>query len=178
MTNEELVKRVQGGDADSIEKLLRNNQEYLYKLARRLSNNPGVIEDLVQEGSIAILDAACSYNPAQGVMFLTYATPFIRKAMRSFMAKVSLPMAIPTARYSQLRQVNFLVARFQREKENVSPQGLLLTICQEMSVSEKVARGLLRDYSTFFQKTTLDGNGDKVFLALRPTQLKCMSRGC
>lgn len=62
------------------------NQEYLYKLARRLSNNPDVIEDLVQEGTIAILDAAGSYNFAQGVMFLTYATPFIRKAMRSFMA--------------------------------------------------------------------------------------------
>lgn len=38
MTNEELVERVPGGDADSIEKLLQNNQEYLYKLARRLSN--------------------------------------------------------------------------------------------------------------------------------------------
>lgn len=50
MTNEELVERVRDGDADSIEKLLQNNQDYLYKLARRLSNNPDVIEDLVQEG--------------------------------------------------------------------------------------------------------------------------------
>lgn len=156
MTNEELVKRVQGGDADSIEKLLRNNQEYLYKLARRLSNNPDVIEDLVQEGTIAILDAAGSYNFAQGVMFLTYATPFIRKAMRSFMAKVSLPMAIPTARYSQLRQVNFLVAKFQMEKGSVSPKDLLLTICRRIDVSEKVARGLLRDFSTIFQEVALD----------------------
>lgn len=156
MTNEELVERVRSGDADSIEKLLRNNQEYLYKLARRLSNNPDVIEDLVQEGNIAILDAAASYNPAQGVMFLTYATPFIRKAIRSFMAKMALPMAIPTARYSQLRRVGFLVAKFQMEKENTSPQDLLLIICHEMNVSEKVARRLLRDYSTFFQETTLD----------------------
>lgn len=156
MTNEELVERVQGGDADSIEKLLRNNQEYLYKLARRLSNNPDVIEDLVQESSIAILDAAGSYNLAQGVMFLTYATPFIRKAMRSFMAKMALPIAIPTARYSQLRQVNFLVARFQMEKENALPQDLLLTICREMDVSEKVARGLLRDFSTIFREATLN----------------------
>lgn len=156
MTNEELVERVRGGDADSIEKLLQNNREYLYKLARRLSNNPDVIEDLVQEGSIAILDAAGSYNLAQGVMFLTYATPFIRKAMRSFMAKIYLPMAIPTARYSQLRQVNFLIPKFQMEKESVSPKDLFLTICQEMNVSEKVARGLLQDYYTFFQETTLD----------------------
>ncbi len=92
------------------------------------------------------------YSLAQGVMFLTYATSFIRKAMRSFMAKVSLPMAIPTARYRQLRQMNFLVVKFQMEKEIVSSQDLLLTICREMDVSEKVARGLLRDFNTIFQE--------------------------
>lgn len=156
MTNEELVERVRGGDADSIEKLLQNNQEYLYKLARRLSNNPDVIEDLVQEGSIAIMDVAGSYNPAQGVMFLTYATPFIRKAMRSFMARMSLPMAIPAARYSQLRKVNYLVAKFRMESESRSFQDSLLMVCQEMDVSDKVARRLLRDCRTIFQETTLD----------------------
>ena len=71
MTNEELAERIRGEDADSIEKLLQNNQEYLYKLARRLSNNPDVIEDLVQEGTIAILDAAGRYDPVQRAMFLT-----------------------------------------------------------------------------------------------------------
>lgn len=177
MTNEELVERIRGGDADSIEKLLHNNQEYLYKLARRLSNNPDVIEDLVQEGSIAILDAAGSYDPVQGVMFLTYATPFIRKAMRSFMAKMSLPMAIPTARYSQLRQMNFLVAKFQMEKENTLPQDLLLTICQEMNVSEKVARGLLRDYSTFFQKTTLDEQWEQSVPCIEADPAKVYEQG-
>ena len=156
MTNEELVERVRSRDADSIEKLLQNNREYLYKLARRLSNNPDVIEDFVQEGSIAILDAAGSYEPAQGVMFLTYATPFILKAMRSFMAKMALPIAIPTTRYRQLRRVSFLVVKFQMEKEIHSLRDLLLMLCQEMDVSEKVARSLLRDYSTIFQETTLD----------------------
>lgn len=156
MTNEELVKYVRDGDADSIEKLLKNNQEYLYKLARRLSNNPDVIEDLVQEGSIAILNAAGSYEPGRGTLFLTYATPMVKKAMRSFMARMSLPMAMPTARYRQLRQVNFLVAKFQIDKESSSPQDLLLIICQEMNVSEKVARGLLRDFSTIFQEVIPD----------------------
>ena len=156
MTNEELVEHVRDGDADSIEKLLRNNQEYLYKLARRLSNNPDVIEDLVQEGSIAILNAAGSYEPGRGTLFLTYVTPMVKKAMRNFMARMSFPMAISAVRYSQLRRVSFLVTKFQMEKENTSPQELLLTICQEMNVSEKVARGLLRDFNTIFQEVALD----------------------
>ena len=156
MTNEELVERIRGGDADSIEKLLHNNQEYLYKLARRLSNNPDVIEDLVQEGSIAILDAAGRYDPVQRAMFLTCATSFIHKAMRGFMAQMSLQMTVPAARYSQLRRVNYLVAKFQMDNEERSLQGLLHLICQEMKVSEKVALGLLRDYYAVYQDVALD----------------------
>ena len=177
MTNEELVEHIQGGDADSIEKLLQSNQEYLYKLARHLSNNPDVIEDLVQEGSIAIMDAAGSYNPAQGVIFLTYATQFIRKAMRNFMAKMTLPTTMPAARYSQLRQVNFLAAKFQMEKENTSPQDLLLTICQEMNVSEKVARRLLLDYSLFFQETTLDERWEQSISCFEADPAKVYEQG-
>ena len=82
MTNEELVEHVRDGDADFIEKLLQNNQEYLYKLARRLSNNPGVIEDLVQEGTIAILNAIDSYEPGRGTLFLTYVTPMVAVSWR------------------------------------------------------------------------------------------------
>lgn len=156
MTNEEFVERIRGGDANSIEELLRCNREYLYKLARRLSNNPDVIEDLVQEGSIAILDAAGSYEPGRGTLFLTYATPMIKKSMRSFMAKMSLPMEMPVARYSRLRKVNFLVIEFQIKSENRSLHDLLLMICQELNVSEKVACGLLQDFSTIFQEATLD----------------------
>lgn len=177
MTNEELVERVRGGDADSIEKLLQNNQEYLYKLARRLSNNPGVIEDLVQEGSIAILDAAGSYELERGTLFLTYATPMIKKAMRNFMAKMSLPMAIPMSRYSQLRRVNFLVAKFQMEKEDTSPQDLLLTVCREMNVSEKVARGLLWDFSTVFQEVALNEQWEQSVLCLGADPAKVYEQG-
>ena len=156
MTNEELAERIRGEDADSIEKLLQNNQEYLYKLARRLSNNPDVIEDLVQEGTIAILDAAGRYDPVQRAMFLTCATSFIHKAMRGFMAQMSLQMTVPAARYSQLRRVNYLVAKFQMDNEERSLQCLLHLICQEMNVSEKVALGLLRDYYAVYQDVALD----------------------
>lgn len=156
MTNEELVERIQSGDTACKEQLLRNNQEYLYALARRFSRDAGAVEDLLQEGSIAILDAVGSYEPEHGVLFLTYATPAIRKAMRDYMAGMSLSMMIPAARYSQLRRVNYLVTKFQAEKENPSLQDLLMMICQELDVSEKVARGLLRDYNTFYQTAVLD----------------------
>lgn len=156
MTNEEFVELIRAGSEVAVEELLQNNREYLYKLARRLSRNPDTMEDLAQEGRIAILEATSSFDPAKGVLFLTYATPFIRKAVRDFMARMSLPMTVPAARYSQLRRVNYLVAKFQMDKDERPLQGLLQLICQEMKVSEKVARGLLWDFSTFFHEIALD----------------------
>lgn len=156
MTNEELVELIRAGNAVAVEKLLQNNQEYLYKLAQRLSRNLDTIEDLVQEGRIAILHAAGSYDLSQGVKFLTYATSFIRKAMYNFTARMSLQIAVPAARYSQLRRINYLVDKFQMEGENRSLRDLLLLICQELDVSEKVARGLIWDYSTIYQAAVLE----------------------
>ena len=156
MTDEALVELTRGGNRNAVEELLQSNREYLYKMARRLSNNPDTLEDLVQEGSIALLNAVSSYELTYGVLFLTYATPFIRKAMHEFMARMSLPMTVPAARYSQLRRVNYLVAKFQMDNEERPLQGLLQLICQEMQVSEKVALGLLRDYYEVCQEGALD----------------------
>lgn len=156
MTNEELMEFVCAGSEVAVEELLQNNREYFYKLARRLSRNPDTMEDLVQEGCIAILEAVSGFDPAQGVLFLTYATPFIRKAMREFMARMSLQMTVPAARYSQLRRVHYLVAKIQMVKENQSLESLLQLVCSEIRVSEKVALGMLRDYYTFYREVELD----------------------
>ena len=156
MTNEELAVRLQSGNADSAEHLLENNREYFYKLARRLSHNAYVIDDLVQEGAIAMIDAAGSFMPERGTLFLTYATPFIRKAMHSFMARMSLPMAVPAARYSKLRRLDFLLTNFQVDHINRSPRELVRLIFREMSISEKVTEGLLQDYGTVFQALPMD----------------------
>lgn len=76
--------------------------------------------------------------------------------MRNFMAKMSLPMAIPTARYSQLRRVHYLVAKVQMKKENQLLECLLQLVCQEIGVSEKVALALLRDYYTVYRGAEVD----------------------
>ena len=176
MTNEELVERIQSGDADCIEQLLQNNQEYLYKLARRFSRDAGAVEDLVQEGGIAILDAAGSYEPEYGALFLTYATPMIRKAMRDYMAGMSLPMAIPAARYSQLRRVNYLVAKFQAEGESHSLQDLLMMICRSWVYLKRLREDCFGTTVRFTKRPYWMSIGNGIFLALTLTRLKFMSK--
>ena len=116
-TNEELVQRLQEGDASAAEKLLRQNSGYLTVLTKQYDKavrGPSPEEDLKQEGAMALLKAAEQFKPSMGNRFLTYATPAIKAAMRDCAARNALPLTIPTGRYHQLRQVLRLMA--EKEK--------------------------------------------------------------
>ena len=158
-TNEELVQRLQEGDASAAEELLRQNSGYLTALAKqydRMVCGPSLGEDLKQEGALALLKAAEQFEPTMGNRFLTYATPAIQAAMRDCAARSALPLTIPSGRYHQLRQVLRLMA----EKEKASEAELLPCIMERMQVSKSVARSLLLESRTRFQSCDL---GDQVF---------------
>lgn len=158
-TNEELVQRLQEGDASAAEELLRQNSGYLTALAKqydRMVCGPSLGEDLKQEGALALLKAAEQFEPTMGNRFLAYATPAIQAAMRDCAARSALPLTIPSGRYHQLRQVLRLMA----EKEKASEAELLPCIMERMQVSKSVARSLLLESRTLFQSCDL---GDQVF---------------
>ena len=158
-TNEELVQRLQEGDASAAEELLRQNSGYLTALAKqydRMVCGPSLGEDLKQEGALALLKAAEQFEPTMGNRFLTYATPAIQAAMRDCAARSALPLTIPSGRDHQLRQVLRLMA----EKEKASEAELLPCIMERMQVSKSVARSLLLESRTLFQSCDL---GDQVF---------------
>ena len=158
-TNEELVHRLQVGDASAAEELIRQNSGYLTTLAKQYDRTVcglSLGEDLKQEGAMALLEAAEQFNPSMGNRFLTYATPAIRAAMRDCAAGSALPLTIPTGRYHQLRQV----LRFMAENEKASEAELLPCIMESLQISEPVARSLLLESRTLFQNYDL---GDQVF---------------
>ena len=158
-TNEELVQRLQEGDASAAEELLCQNSSYLTMLAKQYDKTvrgPSLGEDLKQEGALALLKAAEQFAPTMGNRFLTYATPAIQTAMRDCAARNALPLTIPTGRYHQLRQVLRLMA----EKDKASEAELISCIVEKLQVSESVARSLLLESRTLFQSYDL---GDRVF---------------
>lgn len=69
--------------------MIENNMEFLRRTAHELyksmnlaENDIGVdVDDLVQEGSIGLLNAIALFDAGRGMKFLTYAAPAIRNAM-------------------------------------------------------------------------------------------------
>lgn len=87
--NEQLCKLAQEGDTDARSLLLENNLGFIRKKAQEMFSNMGLdrndtgieVDDLVQEGSIGLLNAIPMFDAGRGMKFLTYAAPAIRNAM-------------------------------------------------------------------------------------------------
>ena len=159
-SNEELALRIQDGDPQAAPLLLSQNEGYLTMLATSYCeqfSQDFLVDDLKQEGALALLDAATRFDPSMGTKLLTYATPAIETAMRDCAAQGSFSLSLPLDRYRQLRQVAFLYATHEQEDAETD---LLSAIQEKLTVSAKVAKRLLEEYRTVFQIESL---GERVF---------------
>ena len=159
-SNEELALRIQDGDPQAAPLLLSQNEGYLTMLATSYCeqfSQDFLVDDLKQEGALALLDAATRFDPSMGTKLLTYATPAIETAMRDCAAQGSFSLSFPLNRYRQLRQVAFLYAIHEQEDAETD---LLSAIQEKLTVSAKVAKRLLEEYRTVFQIESL---GERVF---------------
>ena len=155
-SNEELALRIQNGDPQAAPLLLSQNEGYLTMLAASYCeqfSQDFLVDDLKQEGALALLDAARRFDPSMGTKLLTYATSAIETAMRDCAAQGSFSLSLPLDRY---RQVAFLYATHERDVET----DLLPAIQEKLTVSAKVARRLLEEYRTVFHIESL---GEGVF---------------
>lgn len=158
-SNEELARRIQAGNPGAASLLLSQNEGYLTMLAASYCeqfSQDFLVDDLKQEGALALLDAAQRFDASMGTRLLTYATPAIETAMKDCAAQSSFSLSFPLDRYYQLRQVAFLYAAHEQDTE----ANLLTAIQAKLEVSVKVAKRLLEEYRTAFQIEPL---GDRVF---------------
>lgn len=95
MSNEQLCIAALDGDTEARNALVENNLRFIKSTAyemwsaqQELNSALGIeINDLVQEGSLGLLDCIPGYNPDTGNKFLTYAAPAIRNAMVDYIRR-------------------------------------------------------------------------------------------
>lgn len=79
------IRRVQAGDRAAEEALLQENMPLVAAIARRYQNCGLAQEDMIQLGSIGLLQALRRFDPTRGLCFSTYAVPLIAGEIRRFL---------------------------------------------------------------------------------------------
>lgn len=143
MNNEEWVAAYQAGDIDGLDEVFGNVEGLIRHQAKKLCRNDSLMEDLLQEGRAAVMEAAEKFDPGRGALFTTYALPLIRAAMVEYLAKADSPVSLPLSRYVQLRKIGKAVSANEKKQDQ------LAEICHVLGVSLRVAQALRKEYLFF-----------------------------
>lgn len=115
MDNEQLVARIQGGDneAENMLQLWKQNKGFIATIARRYSAG-AEMEDLEQEGYIALCEAVQHYDPERGMSFIGYAAFWIKRRMR-ICADNSRTVRLSFNAGDEVRQYQKIMREYQQE---------------------------------------------------------------
>ena len=83
----ELAKRIQKGDRDALEKLVRVNLRFVTSVAKQYQNQGLSLQDLINEGNLGMIRAAENWDDTKGFRFISYAVWWIRQSMLQALAE-------------------------------------------------------------------------------------------
>ena len=114
-TNECIVAAVQAGDseAENMLQLWKQNKGFIAMIARRYSAG-AEMEDLEQEGYIALCEAVQHYDPARGMSFISYAAFWIKRRMR-ICADNSRTVRLSFNAGDEVRQYQKIMRQYRQE---------------------------------------------------------------
>ena len=116
MTNEQLVLRIQAGEnvAENMEQLYLQVKAFIHTIAWKYRDS-GEMEDLEQEGYLALYAAVDGYDPAVGANFLTYAAYHIRQRMQRYLQNNGSCLRLPVHCLESVRQYQRFCSNYQQE---------------------------------------------------------------
>lgn len=104
--NESLCAAYQSGDESALRQLVEQNTKLIATVARSIGYRGKLeFEDLMQEGSIALICAAKNYRPDKGSSFATYAWKVIERKLCRAVSKTGLAIRPPACLYERARRL-------------------------------------------------------------------------
>ncbi len=91
----QLAKRIQKGDDQAREHMIKANLRLVVKIARDYEGLGLPLLDLINEGNIGLMKGVERFNPAKGAKLSTYAALWIKQAIRRALGNQSKTIRLP-----------------------------------------------------------------------------------
>jgi RNA polymerase primary sigma factor len=92
----ELAFAIKRGDQAARDRMIRMNLRLVVKIAHDFEHRGLSLEDLVQEGNLGLIRAVRDFDPTRGTRFSTYASNWIKQAIRHALINTTPLVRIPS----------------------------------------------------------------------------------
>jgi len=131
----DLAKRIQDGDQQALEKLVKANLRFVVSVAKQYQNRSLSLNDLINEGNLGLIKAAQKFDHTRGFKFISYAVWWIRQSIMQALAEQSRLIRLPLNRVGSINKINQAASMLEQELERVPTEHELAEFL-ELDVSE------------------------------------------
>lgn len=111
----ELARRIQQGDEAAREEMIKANLRLVVKIARDYEEYGLPLLDLINEGNIGLMKAVERFDPTKGAKLSTYASWWIKQAIRRALANQSKTIRLPVHVGDKINHMRRAAVKFQEE---------------------------------------------------------------
>jgi RNA polymerase primary sigma factor len=90
-----LARKIKAGDRDARARMIRANLRLVVKIARDYASRGMLLDDLIGEGNLGLIRAAEDFDPRFGTRFSTYASYWIKQAIRHALTNTTATIRLP-----------------------------------------------------------------------------------
>ena len=101
---------------DARDRMIRSNLRLVISVAKRYRNRGLTLADLVEEGNVGLVHAVEKFDPEMETRFSTYATWWIRQAIRRSILNTSKTVRIPSYMAEELNRWRAYARAFEQER--------------------------------------------------------------
>ena len=119
-TRQELAQRIQAGDYEAREEMVRANLRLVVKIARsayRIRPRGGSLADRIAEGNLGLVHAVEYFDPEVGVQFRNLFTILIKQSIDRLIKNSGKSIRIPSYMHQMVRNWNAATCKNSNHKE-------------------------------------------------------------
>lgn len=147
----ELARRIiRENDPQAREEMVRSNLRLVVNIAKNYSNRGLSLPDLIEEGNIGLLKAVEGFNPEMNIRFSTYASWWIKQAIKRALINSVQPIHIPAYMVEMIAKWKQAISELE-DKLNRMPN--LDELSKHMKMSIKKVRIIHRAVRAFHSPT-------------------------
>ena len=152
-------ERIEARANQAREQMVRSNLRLVVNIAKNYANRGLSLADLIEEGNLGLLRAVEGFDPEQGSRFSTYASWWIKQAIRRALINSVQPIHIPAYMVEEIAKWKQASAELE---ETLGRAPTIEEMAEHMKISERKVRFIKRAVKAF-SSSVQSGGGDAEF---------------